>query len=271
VDPERTRSPSLTAAIAGLLRDLTETLPRLTAFTLITLATAVTKTGHSRAVIRPLIRQQVFRAGARLVPIVCFLGLILGVVIVGQAVAVLQQVGAGNLTGVLLVTVVVRELSPLVAALVVLARVGTATVVDLGTARALGEVEALEALGIDPIHYCVVPRVIGFTVAVMGLTVYLMLVTLFSGYGFAFARGLPLTFGNYLSGIAAALSWIDFPLMVVKTAIFGSLTGLVICYQGLAQPIRLEEVGAATTRTVALCGIGCLLVDAVFVPVYLLL
>jgi ABC-type transporter Mla maintaining outer membrane lipid asymmetry ATPase subunit MlaF len=135
------------------------------------------------------------------------------------------------------VTIVIRELAPLVAGLVVLARVGTASVIELGTARALGEIEALEALGIDPIHYLVVPRVIGFTVAVSGLTVYFLLLALASGYAFAFVRGLPLSLEEYFNHVAAALTLADFPLLAIKTALFGSLTGLVICYQGLAQPL----------------------------------
>jgi phospholipid/cholesterol/gamma-HCH transport system permease protein len=263
--------PGWSSVLARRITDLWHTVLRLIAFTLITLGTLVTKAGHARSLIHPLIAQQLFRSGARMVPMVCFLGVLIGVVVVGQAVAKLQEVGAENLIGVLLVTVVVRELSPLIAVFVVLARVGTATVVELGTARSQGEVEALEAMGVDPIHYLVVPRVIGFTASVMGLSVYLLVTTLLGGYVFAFARGLPLTLPQYLSHIAAALDWLDFPLLVLKTGLFGGLTGLVICYQGLAHPVRLEEVGSATSRTVALCGIGCLLIDALLVPLYLLL
>ena len=262
---------SLTSATARWLRGMVAAVRGLAAFTLITFGTLYTKAGRSNQVIRPLVRDQILRAGVRLLPIVCFLGFALGIVIVGQVVALLQQVGAAKFTGLLLVTVVIRELAPLVAGLVVLARVGTASVIELGTARALGEIEALEALGIDPIHYLVVPRVIGFTVAVVGLTTYFVLLALLSGYLFAFVRGLPLSFDDYFDHVATALTLADFPLLAIKTALFGSVTGLVICYQGLAQPLRLEDIGAATTRTVAMCVVGCLCLDALFVPIYLLL
>ncbi len=268
-------TPTVVAALlescAQRIREVTQTVPRLLAFTLITLGTLLTKAGHARGVMYPLLTQQLFRTGARLVPMICLLGLMLGLVVVGQSIALLQKYGAANLTGILLVTVVIRELSPLIAALTVLARVGTASVVELGTARSQGEVEALESIGVDPIHYLVVPRVIAFTVSVMALAVYLVLTTLLGGYVFAFTRGLPLTFTQYLGHVAGSLVWLDFPLLALKTGLFGALIGMVICYQGLAQPIRLEEVGAATTRTVTLCGIGCLLIDAVFVPLYLVL
>ena len=115
------------------------------------------------------------------------------------------------------------------------------------------------------------PRVVGFTVAVATLTAHFVLLALVSGYAFAFARGLPLTLTGYFGDIATALSWADFPLLALKTSLFGAVTGMIICYQGLSQALRLEEVGAATTRTVAQCVVGCLCIDALFVPVYLLL
>jgi phospholipid/cholesterol/gamma-HCH transport system permease protein len=248
-----------------------ETLTRLSAFTLITFGTAWTRFGHSSCVIRPRIFAEIHRAGVRLLPIVGFLGLSLGVVFVGQTIALMDQFGVSSLTGELIVKVFIRELAPLTAGLVVLARVGTATVIELGTSRASGEVEALEVLGIDPIHYLVLPRVIGFTVSVISLTVYLTLLTLGSGYAFAYARGLQLSPADFFGTVARALNWMDFPLLMIKTAAFGAITGLVICYHGLARSLTLDEVGHATTRTVAQCVVACLLVDAVFVVVYLFL
>ncbi len=247
-----------------------DTIKRIGAFTLITLGITITKWNVARQVVRPMIREQIARAGVRVLPIVGFLGLALGFVIVGQTVALLSRVGATDLTGTLMVSAVVRELGPLVAALIVLARVGTATVIELGTARAMGEVEALEALGIDPIHYLVVPRLIGLTVSIFVLTVYLIIVTLVSGFGFSFLQTTTLNPGDYFRQIAAALQWTDFLFLGLKSASYGILTSLIICYHGLAQPIRLEEVAAATTRTVAQCVIACVGIDALFILVYLL-
>ena len=97
------------------------------------------------------------------------------------------------------------------------------------------------------------------------------MIALGSGYAFAFARGLKASPVEFLTQVASAMSALDFPLLALKTVLFGALTGLVICYQGLARPLTLAEVGAATTRTVAVCVVGCLLVDAAFIGVYLLL
>ena len=255
------------AAFVGEWRSLT----RLGAFILITLATAVRRYRDNSRVIRPQVLGEIHRCGVRLLPIVGFLGVVLGIVFVGQTVSLMEQVGASNFMGTLMVTVFLREMAPMIAGLLVLARVGTASVVELGTARALGEVEALEVLGIDPIHYLVVPRVVGFAAAVVSLTAYLILISLGSGYVFAYARGLKASPMEFFTAIAGAMTAMDFPLLVLKTLLVGALTGWVICYQGLARPMTLEEVGPATTRTVAVCVVGCLMLDALFITVYLLL
>jgi phospholipid/cholesterol/gamma-HCH transport system permease protein len=244
---------------------------RIGAFSLIVLGTLATRRSDASRVIRPLIQYQILRAGIRVLPIVCFLGAALGIVIVGQTVLLLLQVGQMKLAGPLLVNLLIRELAPLAASLVVLARVGTATVAELGTARALGQVEALEALGIDPIHYLIVPRLVGLTTAVVCLTAYMILFALGFGYLFAFLRGLNLAPGEFFGLVSGALEWVDFPLLALKTTAFGLLTSLIICYHGLAQPLRLEEIGEATTRAVAQTVVACLVVDALFIPVYLLL
>jgi phospholipid/cholesterol/gamma-HCH transport system permease protein len=180
-------------------------------------------------------------------------------------------VGAIHYLGGIMVVVVVRELGPLLTALLVLARVGTANVVELGTARAMGEVEALEALGIDPMHYLVVPRVVGMMAGVFSLAVYLILGVLVSGYGWAFLQDLPLIPGDYFAQLAQALNPLDFILLTFKTCAFGFIIAVVTCYHGLAQPLRLDEVSRATVRAVAHSIIACALLDAAFIIVYLTL
>jgi phospholipid/cholesterol/gamma-HCH transport system permease protein len=262
---------SYVAFVERVTLALLETVRGLGAFTLITVGVGLTKIRVAPSVIHPLIRRQVHRSGVRLLPLVAFIGCALGMVVIGQTVSLLSRVGAQNFTGTVMVTVVVRELGPLVAALLVLTRVGTAIVIELGTSRAMGEIEALEALGIDPVHYLVLPRVIGLALGVYGLTVYLILVALSSGYLFAFLQGIPLLPGDYLGQLAGALRWQDFVLLALKTVCFGALIANITCYQGLAQPLRLEEVSSATTRAVVHSVAACILLDALFILVYLLL
>lgn len=241
------------------------------AFLLITLAVTVTKFNRARAMVHPMIRAQIVRAGARLLPMVTFLAGALGLVVIGQSIFLLNRLGAESLAGSIMVTAIVRELGPVLAAMLVLGRVGAENVIELGTARALGEIEALEALGIDPIHYLVMPRVIGMVAAIFSLTVYGIIVALLSGYLFAFLENVPLQPGEYFAQLASSLLWEDFVLLMLKTIAFGVLIGTVTSYEGLAHPLHIEDVSAATTRAVAKCVVGVVLLDALFIVVYLLI
>ena len=252
----------------GLFRFLL-TMQGLGAFALITLGVMITRFGDARQVIRPRMLQELSRAGLRLLPMFLFISAALGLLVIGQTVSWLTRVGAMNFLGTIMVVVVVRELGPLTAALLVLARIGTANVIELGTARAMGEVEALEALGIDPVHYLVVPRVIGMALGVFALTVYLILGALLSGYLWAFLQDVPLRPGDYFHQLANALSGMDFALLAIKTVAFGFIIALVTCYHGLAQPLRLEQVSSATVAAVAQSVIACVLIDALFIIIYL--
>jgi len=246
------------------------TLQGLVAFALITVGVILHKSGVARNVIHLRIRQEIARAGVALLPMFLFVALALGLLVIGQTVSALAKVGATDFLGSTMVIVVVRELGPLLAAMLVLARAGTANVIELGTARALGEVEALEALGIDPVHYLIVPRVIGMAVSVFALTVYLIIGALGSGYLWAFLQDVPLTPGDYFKQLAESLGWLDFVLLALKTVAFGFFIAIVTCYHGLAQPLRLEDVSRVAVRAVTQGVVVCVLVDALFILLYLL-
>ena len=247
-----------------------DTIKSVGAFALITIGVTFTKFNESTHVIRPLIRGQIARAGIGMLPAVMFLGGSLGLVIIGQMVSLLTKVGAQQYIGLVMDTVVFRELGPLAAAMMVLGRVGTPTVVELGTKRAQGEIEALEALGIDPVHYLVVPRVIGLGLSIFALTIYLILVVMLSGLLFAFLTDVQITPGEYFGQIAAGLTYQDFVFVALKTILFGAIIAVVTCYHGLAQPIKLEQVPYAATRAVSLSVGGCLLLDVFFIFLYII-
>jgi len=246
------------------------TIQGVAAFALITLGVILKKFGQAHGLMHPRIRQEINRAGTSLLPMFMFVALALGFLVIGQTVAALAKVGATSYLGSTMVIVVVRELGPLLTAMLVLARVGTANVIELGTARALGEVEALEALGIDPVHYLIMPRVLGMALGVFALTIYLIIGALASGCLCAFLANVPLTPSDYFRQIAEALNWLDFALLALKTMAFGFFIAIVTCYHGLAQPLRLEDVSRVAVRAVTQGIIACLLIDAVFIVLYLL-
>ena len=245
------------------------TVRGLAAFTLITFGVIATKFGAAREVTFPAIHKQQARTGTQVLPIFLLISAALGFVVIGQTIARLNEVGAtAALLGPIMVAVVVRELGPLLTAMLVLARSGTSNVIELGLARALGEVEALEALRIDPIHYLVMPRVIGMGLAVLALTVYFILGALASGYLFAFVNNIPLRPGEYIRQLTDALIPLDFVIPALKSCLFGLVIAVISCYHGLARPLRLEEVPQAAVRAVAQSVVACVL-DAAFAIIYL--
>ncbi len=262
---------SYTHFVGRWLRTAAHTARQLAAFALITLGVLVTRRAQAPAVMRPLLAHHIAAAGLHLLPMTAVLAAALGWVVVGQTVALLSRVGAPEYVGTVMVLAVVRELGPLATALTVLLKVGVPTVIQLGTARANGEVEALEALGIDPVHFLVVPRVVGLMVAAVALSAYLILGALAAGYLVAFLQDVPLTPGDYARQIAGALTGMDFVLLGLKASGFGAIIALACCFEGLARPLTLQDVARASTAAVVAAVLGCLALDAAFIVVYLLL
>lgn len=249
---------------------LARTFRGIGAFALIILGVLLRKRRTARELMLPRVRHEIARSGSHLIPVFSFLALALGFLVVGQAVTQLSALGASDYVGSVMVTVVVRELGPLLAAMMILARVGAANVIELGTTRATGEVEALEALGIDPVHYLVVPRVLGMSAGVFALTIYLIIGALVGGYlwAFLFLPNLPLTPLEYADQIGDALHVMDFVLLTVKTLTFGFFIAVVTCYHGLAQPLRLEELSRVTVRAITQGIVLCTLIDLIFITMY---
>lgn len=246
-------------------------LRRLIAFGLITAGVLLTRFGHGRAVVWPAIFRELYRGGVQLLPLTVTIGALLGALLIGQSVGLLIQLGAADLTGRLVVTLMVRELAPLLTAVFVLLRIGTSTVVELATSRANGEVEALEALGVDPMHYLVMPRVVGLSLASCALNIYALLAGLAGGYVLVLVRELPLTLTEFLNQIAAAMDPLDFVLLFAKSALFGGIIALAACYHGLAYPLRGDQIPGATTRTVEQSLLVIVLADATLLALRLVL
>jgi ABC-type transporter Mla maintaining outer membrane lipid asymmetry permease subunit MlaE len=105
---------------------------------------------------------------------------------------------------------------------------------------------------------------------IFSLTIYLILGALASGYLFAFLQDVPLTPGEYLKQIAGALDPLDFVLLALKTILFGFFIAIVTCYHGLAQPLRLEDVSRVAVRAVTQGVVTCVMIDALFILLYLI-
>jgi phospholipid/cholesterol/gamma-HCH transport system permease protein len=172
---------------------------------------------------------------------------VLSYLITSTTIAQLDQVGASELIGKLMVVVIVRELGPLLTAIAVVGRSGTAITAELATNTVLGEVRALEGMGIDPYHYLVLPRLFGCVVSICTLIVVFDVVAVFGGY-LAAAMIAEMSIQRYLSIVVANLTTQDVVLTMIKGLLFGLVVGLIPSYEGLSVRRGPTEIPQAVIR-----------------------
>jgi phospholipid/cholesterol/gamma-HCH transport system permease protein len=207
--------------------------------------------GARRLAARTVVNQVRFTATDAL-PLIGFIAFLVGGTVILQAYAQAVRLGVGDMPVRLLVTIIVRELGPLITALVVLGRSGTAIAAEMASSTVHGETEALEAFGVDPVHAFVLPRVVGLSISAMLLTIYFD--TLAFASGIAAARALaavPLALS--LESLRLVLSATDVVVTFAKAAVFGAGIALICSRTGLtvrrSQP---TEVPQAVTAAVVM-------------------
>jgi len=196
-----------------------------------------------------VIMKQIKFTGLDALPFTMMIALILGSLVIIQAIPQLSLLGASEMIGNILVIAVIRELGPLLTAIVVIARSGTAISAELGNSVVLREIEALEAMGINPFHYTIVPRIIASVVSVFCLTIYFDITAIFGGYLIASTR-LVLPFQSFINNVIGALTPYDIYLSIAKSLLFGFLIAIVCCYYGLKVHRSPTEVPQAVTKGV---------------------
>jgi phospholipid/cholesterol/gamma-HCH transport system permease protein len=196
-------------------------------------------------------------------PIIAGLALLIGALVIAQAHAQAVRFGASEALGRLLATIIVRELGPLFAAIIVVARSGTAIASELATSRVMGEVTALEALGVDPVQYMVIPRLAGCAISVALLAVYFDTIAIFGGMVVtSWLAHLPP--GDYLESLRMGMSVWDAELVMIKGAMFGLGTAGVCCWAGLRAARTPAAIPQSVTRGVVIAMVYVFGVSALF-------
>lgn len=218
------------------------------------------------AEVRRIAVSQILFTGVQAVGLVGVIALLLGATIIIQT-NLMAPGTPGEMLGKILVAVVVRELAPLVTAIVVAGRSGTAIATELGNMKASSEVLALESLGIDPARFIVLPRLIGAIVSVLVLTVYFSVVAVAGGYSVSLLITAP-SFSALRSGFAEALVPADLALFLAKGVGLGLIVGWLACHFGLEVKSSPTEVPQKASAAVVMTLFGCvafnLLVTAMF-------
>lgn len=175
--------------------------------------------------------------------------LILGATVIVQAHAQAVRFGFADSLGRILTTVVVRELGPLLTAIVVLGRSGTAIAAELATNGVMGERDAMEAMGVDPVQYLILPRIVAGGISVALLSVYFVALTLAAGAGMALLLER-VSAAEYVQSLRFALSPFDLTLTLVKGALFGVGITTLCSFEGLTGGTRPTDIPQCVTRGV---------------------
>lgn len=204
---------------------------------------------YGRRAASRILYKQVYFTGIEAFPIISWIALLLGIIIITEAISILPQIGGERFIGKIMVWVVIRELGPLLAAIIVIARSGTAIAAELGSMKINNEVMAIDAMGIDPKKYLVMPRVIGASLAIFTLTFYFETISVLGGYLLA-GFGKRMSFNVYANSILESLEITDVIASLLKSLFFGLIIGAVCCYHGLKVGRSITEIPQETTRAV---------------------
>jgi phospholipid/cholesterol/gamma-HCH transport system permease protein len=205
-----------------------------------------------RRTVRGVLAQQCFFFGVESVRFILILAVLVGISVVAQLSLWTGKLGQSRTLGQLLVLVVARELGPLFANFVLIVRGGSASATELGIMKVGGEVRVLEAQGLEPILFLVMPRVIAMAVSAFCLTVIFVVVAFACGYGFGAFVGQtnedPVVF---LNNVFKAMRPFDSIAFLVKCLVPALLTAVICCSEGLSVEGGVTQVPLAAKRALA--------------------
>lgn len=209
-----------------------------------------------------VLRNQILFTGYEALGITAIMAIAIGAAVNVIGSSIQQQFGQSQLMYSMLIIVITRELGPLLTAFVITARSGTAIATELGTMVVHHEIEAYMAVGLNPISYLVVPRVIGVTVSIVILTVYFNLFGLLGSYVVAqFLNPTPII--EYMGKLLSILTVTDVLSGIMKALVFGMVVSVVSTYQGFSVNRASTEIPVAGIRAVGQSFILIIVTDVV--------
>jgi len=204
---------------------------------------------------------QMVSIGVASLPTVALANFLLGVVLAIQGAGQFAKLGATDMVANLVAFSILREIGPLITAVIVIGRSGSAITAELGTMKVAEEIEALNVMGIDPIKYLVVPRLLAMIIMMPVLTVLGEGVGLFAGWLIS-VTSLHLDPIFYVTNSIEAVEQKDLFNGLFKSLIFGCVVGTVGCFYGIQVEGGAEGVGQATTKSVVTSLTSMLFMDA---------
>lgn len=205
-------------------------------------------------------------AGAQALPITGMLGFLVGLIIAFQGAVLMKQFGAEIYIADSVGMLVLRELGPLMTAIIVAGRTGSAFAAELGTMKVNEEIDAFTTMGLDPVRFLVIPRVLAATLMTPLLAVFANLAGLIGGAVVMKGIGFPLV--TYANRVAAAVTVTDLISGLVKALVFGLLISASGCLCGLRTGEGASAVGHSATRAVVSSIVMIVVADGIFAVVF---
>ncbi len=202
-------------------------------------------------------------AGVNALPIIALLSFLMGVVIAYQGGQQLKTYGANIFIVELVSLTMLRELAPLLTAIIVAGRTGSAFTAQIGTMKVTEEIDALRTIGIDPMDLLVLPKLLALAVALPLLSLFADVMSVFGGMVMAYFL-LDVSFREFLDRIPQAVTLTSFMLGIGKAPVFAAIIALVGCYQGFRVSGGADAVGAQTTVSVVQAIFLVIVADAFF-------
>ena len=217
-----------------------------------------------------LIVRQIYNCGARSLVIIMLSGLFVGMVLGLQGFDLLQRFGSEDALGIAAALGLLKELGPVVTALLFAGRAGTSLTSEIGLMKATDQLTAMQMMAVDPVRHIIVPRFLGGFVAMP------LLAAVFSAIGLFGAQLIGISLmgvdqGAFWSQTQGAVGLEDVTEGIIKSVVFGGACSLVAVYEGYHAAATAEGVGLATTRTVVTSSVLVLLLDYMLTAAFLTL
>jgi phospholipid/cholesterol/gamma-HCH transport system permease protein len=253
----------MAAAHNGLVLESVRRLGSVTLFLLRLLGQCVPALGRPRLVVH-----QIYNSGARSLIIIMLSGLFVGMVLGLQGYDLLQRFGSVEALGTAAALGLLKELAPVVTALLFAGRAGTALTSEIGLMRATDQLTAMEIMAVDPLRYVAAPRFLGGVIAMPLLAAIFSVVGLF-GAQLIGVQLMGVDKGVFWSQMQGSVELRNVTEGVVKSLVFGIACSLIAVHEGYNAAPTAEGVALATTRTVVASSVITLLLDYVLTAAFL--
>ncbi|MCM8757939.1 MAG: ABC transporter permease [Candidatus Omnitrophica bacterium] len=214
-----------------------------------------------------IILEQIEKTVIKSLPIVSLISLFIGIILALQTAVQMQRLGSEMYIASIVALSVVRELGPVITALIVAGRSGAAITAEIGSMLVTEQIDALKSLAVNPVHYLVVPRFLALSFMLPVLTLYANIIGIIGGYLICVYK-LSISSTMYINITFEALRFKDLFSGLIKALFFGMIIALVSCLEGFRVEGGAEGVGKATRNSVVASFILIITADCIFTAIF---